>query len=149
MGLCGTERGAAAFSPAYIANALIYALISLYIYYIFFLSYFFALIYYIIIAICYFMLKVSYISLYRTRAGFRVAGRLSGAFLGGLSVKRSFCGRLAGASGRVFPVRAGVGVPLPFSARDQSRRVYSLIVYGGGIWESVVRVSAKCECHCL
>ena len=79
-----------------------------------------------------------------------------GGFSGGSG---GFCpsnGRLLDgrtACGRVWArfSRAGGrgGVPLPFFACAQSLRVYPLIVYGGGIWESVVRVSASECAYCI
>lgn len=98
------------------------------------------------------MPKVSYIYFtYRIRArGFRaIMGDYGGisSILGGrvrqtvvLWTVGGRSGRLAGVFGRVFPVRACGGVPLPLPARDQSQCVYPIIVYGGGIGESVVSV---------
>ena len=82
-----------------------------------------------------------------TRAGVRVVGAFRGVFLifGAFSgfwagsIRQTVVlwivggrwGRFACVFGRVVPcVRACGGVPPPFSARAQPRRVYPLIVYG-------------------
>lgn len=146
---------AGAFSPVYIANTLIYALVSLYLYiiilsFILKISYMHSLIILLLVILYLAYLSFAKSKLYilylsHMRAGVRVVRAFSGAFSGvraGLSANRSFCGWSAGVRG-VLRARSCVfsracgrgGVPPPFSARAQSLGVYSLIVYGEYVGE--------------
>ena len=67
----------------------------------------------------------------------------NGRFVDSWRAFGAFCVRVRAC----FPVRAGVrGVPPPFFARAQSRRVYPLIVYGEYAGEYRVG-EGECECR--